>query len=293
MRLRVRYLQFVSGLAALALQATTASAQTTPTLTFSAIPDQDETRLAERFGRFAKHIEQKLGVPVRYLPVKSYGATVTAFKNNQVQVAWFGGLSGVQARLAVPGSEAIAQGDVDPTFKSYFIANVATGLTPAATLSDAVKGRTFTFGSRDSTSGRLFPEHFLRKRFTMAPEKIFSRVGFSGDHSRTIQLVQSGAFEVGAVNYRVWEAELKAGKIDTGKVRVIWTTPGYPDYQWSVRGDIDQTFGAGFKEKLKATILAIEDKTLLGYFERGKFIPAKNSDYQPIEDVGKVSGLVN
>jgi len=293
MTLRIRPSRFVAALAALGLWATSAVAQTKPTLTFSAIPDQDETRLAEKFNRLASYLEEKLGVAVRYLPVKSYGATVTAFKNNQVQVAWFGGLSGVQARLAVPGSEAIAQGDVDPNFKSYIIANVATGLSPEETLSDAIKGRTFTFGSRDSTSGRLFPEHFLRKRFGMAPEMIFSRVGYSGDHSRTIQLVQSGAFEIGAVNYLVWDSELKAGKIDPSKVRVIWTTPGYPDYNWSVRGDIDTTFGAGFKEKLKATILGIEDKTLLSFFDRTKFIPAKNSDYQAIEDVGKLAGLIN
>lgn len=270
-----------------------AAAQTKPTLTFSAIPDQDETKLVQRFTAFAAHLESKLGVPVKYLPVKNYAATVTAFKNNQVQVAWFGGLSGVQARLAVPGSEAFAQGDVDPSFKSYFIANTATGLEPGEKLPDAIKGKTFTFGSRDSTSGRLFPEHFLRQRFTMAPEQVFSRVGFSGDHSRTIQLVQTGAYEVGAVNYLVWESELKAGKIDPSKVKVIWSTPGYPDYNWTVRGDIDKTFGDGFKEKLKAAILAMDDKTLLGYFDRAKFIPAKNSDYQPIEDIGKLTGLIN
>lgn len=279
--------------AAIALSTTSTLAQDKPTLVFSAIPDQDETKLEQRFTAFGKYLEGKLGVPVKYLPVKSYAAAVTAFKNNQVQIAWFGGLSGVQARLAVPGSEAIAQGAEDLAFKSYFIANTATGIKPMDKLSDVIKGKTFTFGSRESTSGRLFPEHFLRQAFGMAPEQIFSRVGFSGDHSRTIQLVQTGAFEVGAVNFLVWEAELKAGKIDTSKVGVIWTTPTYPDYNWSARGDIDIMFGAGFKEKLKATILAIDDKTLLGYFDRTKFIPAKNSDYLPIQEVGQLTGLVN
>lgn len=52
-----------------------------------------------------------MGINVVYVPVKSYAASVQAFKNNAVQMAWFGGLSGVQARLAVPGSVAIAQGE--------------------------------------------------------------------------------------------------------------------------------------------------------------------------------------
>src|SRR5215470_10378749 len=72
---------------------------------FTAIPDQDETRLVERFTRVAEYLQSKLSVPVKYLPVKSYPAAVTAFTNGQVQLAWFGGFTGVQARRQVPGSE--------------------------------------------------------------------------------------------------------------------------------------------------------------------------------------------
>ena len=90
--------------------ANAARAQDKPTFVFTGIPDQDETRLAERFAKVADYLQAKLGVPVRYVPVKSYPAAVTAFTNNQVQLAWFGGFTGVQARRAVPGSEAIAQG---------------------------------------------------------------------------------------------------------------------------------------------------------------------------------------
>ena len=90
-----------------------AAAQLDRNFVFTAIPDQDETRLIERFTRIAEYLQRSLGLPVRYLPVKSYPASVTAFTNNQVQLAWFGGFTGVQARRAVPGSEAIAQGAED------------------------------------------------------------------------------------------------------------------------------------------------------------------------------------
>ena len=101
-----------------------------PTFVFTAIPDQDETRLVERFSRFAQYLEGRLGTSVKYVPVKTYPAAVTAFTNNDVQLAWFGGFTGFQARRAVPGSEAIAQGAEDVNFKSYFIANVEAGLKP-------------------------------------------------------------------------------------------------------------------------------------------------------------------
>jgi phosphonate transport system substrate-binding protein len=278
---------FVSLLVAGAAQAQQA------TLVFTAIPDEDETRLVERFSQYAKYFESKLGVPVKYLPVKSYPAAVTAFRNNQVQFAWFGGLTGVQARLAVPGSQAIAQGAEDVAFKSYFIAHASTGLKMSKEFPKGVEGKTFTFGSRSSTSGRLFPEHFIRQATGKDPEKLFSRVGYSGDHSRTIQLVQSGAYQVGVLNHLVWEQEVKSGKVDTKMVSVIWETPTYPDYHWVVRGDVDKTFGAGFTGKIQAALFAINDPKLLALFDRSKFIPAKNDDYKVIEEVGKVAGLIN
>ncbi len=280
-------------LAGLVLANAPAAAQTRSAFVFTAIPDQDETRLVERFTRIADHLGQKLGVPVRYLPVKSYPAAVTAFTNNQVQLAWFGGFTGVQARRAVPGSEAIAQGAEDVAFKSYVIANAKTGLQPGKDFPKDMAGRSFTFGARASTSGRLMPEFYLRQNTGKSPDELFSRVGFSGDHSRTIQLVQSGAYEAGVLDYSVWELEKKAGKVDESQVKVIWETPTFPDYNWTVRGDVDAAFGADFKEKLAAALLAIEDPAILASFARSKFIPAKNGDYAPIEEVARTGGLFN
>jgi phosphonate transport system substrate-binding protein len=288
-------LHFIRALALIAmLSGGAAFAQDKPTFVFTAIPDQDETRLVQRFTRVAEYLQAKLGIPVQYLPVKSYPAAVTAFTNNQVQLAWFGGFTGVQARRLVPDSEAIAQGAEDVAFKSLVIANAKTGLKPGKEFPRAIAGKSFTFGSRASTSGRLMPEFFIRKEFAgRGPEEIFSRVGFSGDHSRTIQLVQSGAYDVGVLDYTVWELDAKAGKIDPAQVIVLWETPTYPDYQWTVRADVDRRYGAGFKEKLRAALLAIDDPAILAQFGRSKFIPAKNSDYTPIEEVAKVTKLLN
>ena len=117
------------------------AAQAQQALVFTAIPDEDETRLVERFSQYAKYFESKLGVSVKYLPVKSYPAAVTAFTNNQVQFAWFGGLTGVQARLPVPGSQALAQGAEDVEFKSYIIAHASTGLKLAKEFPKASRAR--------------------------------------------------------------------------------------------------------------------------------------------------------
>jgi phosphonate transport system substrate-binding protein len=272
--------------------ACTATATAAP-FVFTAIPDQDETRLRARFDQVAAYLQKELGTEVKYVPVKSYAAAVTAFKNDQVQLAWFGGLSGVRARQLVADSDAIAQGYEDQFFITYIIANTATGLGYSQIFPAGIKGKTFTFGSKGSTSGRLMPEFHIRTALGGAPDKVFSRVGFSGDHSRTIALVQSGAFEVGAVNFKVWEKEASLGKVDPTKVTVIWQTPTYPDYQWSIRGDVESKYGAGFKAKVRKALLDIKDKALLDAFPRQSFVPATNADYQPILDTAKSIGLID
>lgn len=89
----------------------------------TAIPDQNDACLVERFGKVADYLSQELGVRVDYVPVKSYAASVAAFQNNEVQLAWFGGLSGVKARSSVKGAVAIAQGEEDMAFYSYIVAH--------------------------------------------------------------------------------------------------------------------------------------------------------------------------
>ncbi len=260
---------------------------------FTAIPDEDETRLRKRFDKVAKYLSDELGVPVKYIPVKSYAAAVTSFRNGQVHLAWFGGLSGVRARELVKGSEAIAQGFEDQSFVTYFIAHHSTGLKPTDEFPKNIAAKTFTFGSKGSTSGRLMPEFYIRQNFNQDPEQVFKKVGFSGNHSKTIALVQSGAYQVGAVNFKVWENEIKSGKIDTSKISIIWKTPPYPDYQWTIRGDVDEKWNAGFKERVKKALLDMKDEDLLASFPRKSFVPASNEDYQPIKDVAKKIKLID
>ena len=259
---------------------------------FTAIPDQDTARLQQRFGKIADYLSGKLGVEVKYIPVKDYAGSVQSFKNNEVQLAWFGGLSGVKARLAVPGSVAIAQGAEDPDFMSYFIANVSTGLSFAEEFPKGIKGRTFTFGSKGSTSGRLMPELFIRQSFSQTPRDVFSRVGFSGDHSKTLALVQSGSYEVGAMNFKVWKKEVDAGRVDPAKVQVIWRTPAYPDYNWTIRGDVDETYGEGFIKKVQQALIDLQDRAILDAFPRARFIPADNSMFKPVLDTAIEVGII-
>ena len=279
-------------LVALLLTLSPLMAHAQDTLYFSAIPDEDETRLAERFGAVAAYLSAELGVPVAFVPVKSYPAAVTAFRNDQVQLAWFGGLSGVQARLLVPDARALAQGIEDQEFVTYFIANTGTGLTDSDAFPEAARGMSFTFGAKTSTSGRLMPEYHIREETGEAPEEFFGRVGFSGDHSQTLRLVASGAWQVGALNFAVYDDAVASGAPEVQSAKVIWRTPPYPDYNWTIRGDVDQRWGDGFADKVQAALVGMDDPDLLAAFPRTGFLPADNAMYAPIEDVARKLDLL-
>ncbi|MFT7485926.1 MAG: phosphonate transport system substrate-binding protein, partial [Candidatus Paceibacteria bacterium] len=234
------------------------------TLRFSAIPGENTSLMIEKFGALATHLSAELGVPVQYVHVSDYGASVEAFKNGDVSLAWFGGLTGVRARRAVSGAEAIAQGKVDPAYKSYFIANKNSGLTPSDEFPMQLQGKSFTFGSDSSTSGRLMPEFFMREATGKSPKEFLgSEMNFSGNHDRTLQLVQDGTFDAGVLSYKTYDTRLAEGKVDEEKVFILWTTPAYPDYSWNAHPNLEERFGSGFTEKLQKALVAIEDPALL------------------------------
>ncbi|MFT5679488.1 MAG: phosphonate transport system substrate-binding protein [Myxococcota bacterium] len=260
--------------------------QAPPTLTFSAIPDQNTARLKERFDPVAEHLSEALGVPVEYVPATDYTASVEMFRGGDIQLAWFGGLTGVQARSMVPGAHAIVQGIEDPQYRSYFIAHDSTGLAPGEDFPEAIGGLTFSFGSESSTSGRLMPEHFIRQHTGKAPADFFTvSHSFSGAHDKTAKLVESGQVQAGVLSYTTWDAMVADGRIDTDKARIIWTTPTYADYNFTAHPDLEARYGAGFTDRLAAALIGITDPDLLAAFQRSGLIAAQDTDYAEIQAV--------
>ena len=275
------------------------TATPTQTLTVGAIPDQDPEKLQRLYGTLSEYLSQELGVSVTYQPVTDYAAAVTAFKVGDLDLVWFGGLTGVQARLQVAGAEAIAQRDIDAEFHTIFITNPASGLTPitdAAELTQ-LKGKTITFGSESSTSGRLMPQYFLAESGVNLSD-FKSEPGFSGSHDATIKLVEAGTYDVGALNEQIWLDRLAAGEVDESKVQAIWQTPAYYDYHWVVNSsEVDEKFGEGFTQKIQAALLALdksdpEQAKVLELFGADKFIETENENYAQIEAVGREIGKI-
>ncbi|MCB0255321.1 MAG: putative selenate ABC transporter substrate-binding protein [Anaerolineae bacterium] len=263
-----------------------------------AIPDQDPEMLQRQFGLLSDYLSAELGVPVEYKPVTDYTAAVSAFRSGDLDMVWFGGLTGVQARLQVPGAQALVQRDIDETFHSVFIANAASGLQPFEDISGLaeLKGHTFTFGSESSTSGRLMPQYFLSQA-GVTLDDFTGEAGFSGSHDKTIQLVEAGTYEAGALNEQVWESRVASNEVDLSKVVVLWRTPPYHDYHWVLNPEAAERYGADFPAQVTAAFLALDpanadDAQILDLFGAEKFIETNNDNYAQIEAVGREIGKI-
>jgi phosphonate transport system substrate-binding protein len=254
----------------------------------TAIPDESPTELARKAAPLMKALEAKLGVKVQYTPVTDYAAAVEALVNRKVDLAWFGGFTFVQANVRSGGKViALVQREEDTRFRSVFI----TGDPAIRSLAD-LKGKDLSFGSPSSTSGHLMPRSFMLQA-GLDPEKDLRRVAYSGAHDATIAAVAAGKVQAGALNISVWDKFVADGKVDTGKLRVFYTTPTYYDYNWTVHAELP----AVQRDKLVQAFLALsrdtaEGREILELQRATKFVPTQADNYQGIEAAARSAGLL-
>ncbi|MFM9901671.1 MAG: putative selenate ABC transporter substrate-binding protein [Polaromonas sp.] len=275
-------------LAATALTALAATAHAQAVFKMTAIPDEAPTELARKAAPLVKYLEQQLGMKVEFTPVSDYAAAVEALVNKQVDMAWYGGFTFVQANIRSGGKVIpLVQREEDEKFRSVFI----TSEPDIKTLAD-LKGKTVSFGSQSSTSGHLMPRSVLLQA-NIDPDKDFKRVAYSGAHDATIAAVAAGKVDAGALNISVWDKFVAEKKVDTSKVKVIFTTPAYFDYNWTVHADMP----AAQREKLTKAFLSLsaatpEGKEVLDLQRATRFVPTKAENYKGIEAAGRNAGLL-
>ena len=274
--------------ASVLLGVTQAQAQAQAVLRVSAIPDEAPTELQRKFKPLGEYLEKKIGMKVEFTPVTDYAASVEALINKKVDMVWFGGFTFIQAKDRSKNQiTPLVQRAEDEKFKSVFI----TTNKDIAKLED-LKGKTLSFGSESSTSGHLMPRSYLLAA-KIDPDSDLKRIAFSGAHDATVAAVAGGKVDAGALNISVWEKLVAEKKVDPAVVRVFYTTPGYFDYNWSVRSDMNPDL----RKKISDAFLALDpknpqDKAILDLQRASKFIPTKAENYNAIEAAAHNAGLL-
>ncbi len=259
------------------------------TIRVTGIPDENPTALAREYQPMVDLLEESLGVEVRYVPVTDYGAAVHALVAGKVDFAWLGGFTHVQSRVMADVTPLVMR-DIDREFHSVFIASVASGITEVA----GVRGKTFAFGSKSSTSGHLMPRHFLKTEYGIdVEEDLEGRPVFSGAHDATVKMVESGKVDGGALNMQVWKRLVAEGQVDSTKVVLLAQTPAYVDYVWTARKAVPEHIRAKFTE----TFIGLDSsnpahKLVLERMGAERYVLASASDFDPIEAVARTTGLL-
>lgn len=255
----------------------------------SGIPDENPTELSRKYQPLVEHLQQNLGVKVVYIPVIDYGAAVSALGAGKVDFAWLGGFTYVQAKV-MSGAKPVVMRDIDREFKSIFIASANSGINKP----EDIKGKSFSFGAKGSTSGHLFPRHFLKTNFNIDADHDFAGAPiYSGAHDATVKMVESGKVQAGALNIEVWNRLLESNKVDLKKIKAVWVTPPFVDYVWTARKDLP----AETVKKFASAFLTLDasnpaHKTVLDLQGAKKFEPAHEEDFLVIEQVGRSTGLL-
>jgi len=278
-----------SAAASLLFAAPGASAQNTPgVLKVSAIPDEAPTELQRKFKPLGDYLAKATGLKVEFTPVTDYAASVEGLINKKLDMVWFGGFTFVQANVRSKGQVTpLVQRAEDEKFRSVFITT-----NPAIHKLEDLRGKTLSFGSESSTSGHLMPRSFLLGA-KINPDTDLKRVSFSGAHDATVAAVAGGKVDAGALNISVWEKLVEANKVDPKTVRVFYTTPGYYDYNWSVRSDMNPAL----QKKIRDAFLALDESTpqgkeILELQRTSKFVPTKAENYKAIEAAARNAGLL-
>lgn len=230
------------------------------------------------------YLKQSMGRDVKLVTLNSYSATLDSLSNGSVDFACLGAVTYVRGRARM-GLVPLVQRESDLQFHSLIIANASKQIY---SLND-LRGKQFAYGDINSTSGHVIP-YLEMKRAGINPDRdIESR--YSGEHSATVKLVEMGIVDAGAVDESVFNAMIKDGRADQGRLRVIYTSRPFVDYVYVSRRGISDAE----REKFAAALLALKEgknDDILKLLRASKFVKANDGEYGAIREAAQQLNLV-
>jgi phosphonate transport system substrate-binding protein len=256
------------------------------TLRLSMIPTTDPGKVVRESEPLIAYLEKETGAKIELTVPTNYAAVVEAIANDQVDIAYLGGFTYVQASKRA-GVVPLVQRDRDQNFHSLFITQQDSGINSLADL----KGRTFAFGDVNSTSGHLMPEYFMRE--AKVDPDVIVRAIYTGGHDATALAVANKKVDAGALDEAVYQKMTKEGKLDPSQVRVFYTTPPFYDYVWAARKGLDPKLADSFTAAfLKLDANNPEHKAILDLLNAAKYVKAEDGSYDKLRQAARDSGLL-
>jgi phosphonate transport system substrate-binding protein len=243
------------------------------------IPNQNPESVEANYEPFGDYLSEQLGRDVELTVPTSYGAVVEAMVNNELDLAYFGGLTYVQARNrgeVTPLVTEINPRTGNATYRSVIIVPVDSDVQEVSEL----EGRDFAFGSASSTSGSLYPAITLRDAGGIDYRTDLSNFTYTGGHDATAQAVANGGVDGGGLEDRILYDLIEDGAVDGDSVRVIEESEPIEGYPWVVRHALSDEL----KEQIVQAYLDIDDLALLDLLRADGYESVEPEDYDYIEE---------
>lgn len=250
------------------------------------IPNQAPDKIKAQYEPFRVYLQQKLNMPVELFVASDYSGVVEAMANDKLDVAYFGGLTYVQAKQRAKIHPIVTEVDAETQTTKYYSLIIAPVNSEINAVKD-IKGKTFAFGDISSTSGSLYPRFMLDQAGIKVPEDL-KNVVYSGGHDATAQAVQNKAVDAGGIEGRILQKLIAKGTVDASKIKVLekHLVEGYP---WVVRDGLDK----GLEDKLVQAFMDIKDPVLLDLMRATSFAKVTDANYIEAEQEAKRLGLLN
>ena len=268
--------------------ATVATAATLKPLEFGVgLFQPDKEKNDATYKPLADYLAKQLGREVRLRTVDTWEGLAKSLASGETDIALMGPWGYVLANHQA-GAEAVAT--ILYNGKPEYFAIMITGPKSGINKIDDMKGKTFAFGDKGSTSGYLIPNHEFMQR-GIDPDKFFSKVIYT-KHQAIETQVTRGELDAGADYNRNRDAMIEQGLIKAADSRIIWTSAPLPNDAVALSKDLakDKAFVATLVKALEAVGEALKTQPNLLPTSYTGFVAKDNKYYTPIRDAGLATG---
>ncbi len=235
----------------------------------------------------ADYLASQLQRPVQLRTVDSWEGLAKSLANGETDMALMGPWGYVLANHEA-GAEVVSTilYDGKPEYFAIIVTHPKSGINTLADL----KGKTFAFGDKGSTSGYLIPRHHFMT-LGINPDTYFSKVLYTKHQAIETQVTQ-GMLDAGADYNRNRNAMIEQGLIKAEQSKIIWQSAPLPNDAFAVSKALaaDKAFVARLQQALAGVGAALKSQPRLLPSNYTGFVTRDNTFYKPIRDAGLATG---
>ncbi len=250
-------------------------------LVIGVTPWGDRIEMAASYKPFIDYISEELGIPVSLYIAKSYNELGAELADGSVHIGIFSPTAYVQAQDTYSELKYLATSVKNgaPYYYGYIITRADSKIKSIKKL----KGKTFCFTDKSSTSGYKYPMLLFKKK-KINPEKFFKEIIFVKSHDDSLEAVRKGIVDAGAVSGAF------ENYIHKDELRALDKTPPIPLDAVVVNKSLD----GNLIKKIKKLFLSVNpnsknanNELILSKLYFQGFVEKSNSFYNVVRDMLK------